>query len=144
MIRVAEERLVDLLPSKEKKRYFSLNHKTTPAEIADAESEIYHWRKTAAQKDETLLQQRDSTDRLTSSKTNQLPPVRGSGGSTKHNDKKVDDSLDSLLPSALQEYEEVLKLLNTSQRKKFQQLYLELQVQSFSEVKRAHRAGELA
>lgn len=130
--------MVDILPPKEKRRYLSLSHKTTPAEIAEAESQLDGWQKDVMAKDETLHQSKGSVSK-------KLAPVRGSGGggggglpATSHNashQAEVAATVDSRTA-------ELLAFLNTNQRKKFEKLQIELGVHELSTVKKQYKAGQ--
>jgi hypothetical protein len=142
LIRVAEEKLVTLLPAKEKRRYESLNHKTTPSEIAEAESELSSWRRSVANKDEQLLHAQQSA-RTGSDKV--LPPVRGSGGLSKPAAAMAATADAAVESSSIQSANaDILALLNASQGKKFLRQCAELGVAGLGEVKRLHRAGGCA
>lgn len=132
---MAEEKLVELLPLKEKKRYLSLSHKTTPAEIAEAESELNSWRKNAVAKDETIL---GSSKTVQSKK---VIPVRGSGGATNMSDEMNPKQSESSTEVS-ERLGELLSLLNGNQKKKFVKLQTELGVEDMSSVKRQYRAGK--
>jgi len=55
----AEERLMDLLPAKEKIKIMRLKHKTTPQEVSEAEFTLSTWEKSVAKKDKKILGQSD-------------------------------------------------------------------------------------
>ena len=126
--------MIELLPPKEKRRYLSLSHKTTPAEIAEAESQLDGWQKAVMAKDETLQQSKGSVSK-------RLAPVRGSGGplpSHDHNashQAEADTAVDARTS-------ELLGILNTNQRKKFEKLQAELGVHELSSVKKQYKAGK--
>lgn len=140
LIRVAEEKLVALLPAKEKRRYESLSHKTTPSEIAEAESELSSWSRSVASKDEQLLHAQQQSVRASADKA--LPPVRGSGAPSSSK-PAVAATSDAVVESSSTQSAnaDILALLNASQGKKFLRQSAELGAAGLSEVKRAHRAG---
>lgn len=141
LIRVTEEKLVSLLPPKEKKRYLSLSHKATPSEIAEAEGDLLNWNKMVATKEVTLLGELRKSGN--SGRSSSLPPVRGSGAH--HETGKVARSECNKLSEGDQlrsPYSDIFELLNPSQRKKFEKLSTELDVQALSEIKRQYKAGE--
>lgn len=126
--------MIELLPPKEKRRYLSLSHKTTPAEIAEAESQLDGWQKAVMAKDETLQQSKGSVSK-------RLAPVRGSGGPLPSHDHtashqaETDTAVDARTS-------ELLGILNTNQRKKFEKLQAELGVHELSSVKKQYKAGK--
>jgi hypothetical protein len=131
---------VTLLPAKEKRRYESLNHKTTPSEIAEAESELSSWSRSVASKDEQLLHAQQQSVRASAEKA--LPPVRGSGAPSSSKPVAA-ATYDSVVESSYVQTAnaDVLALLSASQGKKFLRQSAELGVAGLGEVKRAHRAG---
>jgi hypothetical protein len=129
---------VELLPAKEKRRYMSLCHKTTPAEIAEAEAELNNWQRTVVSKDQTLASSKSS-----SVIGKKAVPVRGSSSSEVSPAHSTEVSqIDSLSRVQDERVLELLALLNTNQRKKFDKLQAELGVEHLSRIKRQHRAGE--
>ena len=130
--------MVEILSPKEKRRYLSLSHKTTPAEIAEAEAQLDGWQKAVMAKDETLHQSKGSV-------LKKLAPVRGSGSgsggglpATSHNasqQAKIAAVVDSRTT-------ELLGFLNTNQRKKFEKLQSELGAHEPSAVKKQYKAGQ--
>eukprot|EP01038_Epipyxis_sp_PR26KG_P010457 gene10457-14045_t len=61
LIKFTEDRLLSLLPAQERKRYVSLNHKTTPQEISDAEIDLLKWQKEVGNMDSQLKTSKDIT-----------------------------------------------------------------------------------
>lgn len=122
-----------MLPPKEKRRYLSLSHKTTPAEIAEAESQLDGWQRAVKTKDETIQQLKGSTSK-------RLAPVRGSGsGATStHPNPPAEDIVNAVDART----NELLGILNTNQRKKFEKLQYELGVHELSLVKKQYKAGK--
>lgn len=137
LIRVAEERLIELLPQKEKRRYFSMNHKTTPAEIAEAESELHSWQRTVVTQDETI--QHSKSVSLNSRK---VIPVRGSGVANLSKGSAESKQAD-IVVSQDERTKSLLAILNANQRKKFEKLQSELDVEDLTLVKRQYKAGKL-
>jgi hypothetical protein len=129
---VTEERLVSVLPPKEKKRYAALSHKVTPSEIVDAENDLLSWNKKVAEKETTLLGSQRSSG------SGRLPPVRGSGAA-QNKDTATAPSTD--LSEIRAANADILALLNANQGKKFEKLCVELDVGALSDVKRQYKAG---
>lgn len=133
---------MELLPAKEKRRYMSLSHKTTPAEIAEAEAELNSWQRTVLSKDQTLASSKSST-----AVGKKAVPVRGSSSSSSEVSPAQStevSQVDSLARVQDERILELLALLNTNQRKKFDKLQAELGVEHLTRIKRQHRAGEHA
>lgn len=138
LIRFAEEKLVSLLPPKEKKRYLSLNHKTTPAEVAEAENDVLNWNKEVTQKDASLQKlQREERAQI------KLPPVRGSNDAKGVGAKESKGASEAKASGVVHsEHGDLFGQLNASQQKKLERLYVELGVAELSEVKRSYKAGQ--
>ena len=150
---MAEEKLVELLPAKEKKKYMSLNHKTTPGEIAEAEAELANWQRSASVTDENLARQLSREKEGSAGK--KLPAVRGSSGSsnagTGNKDKNSGGDLETKGTGAGANASsavdgaaaDLLALLNANQRRKFEKLQIDLAVTELSLVKRQYKASTL-
>ena len=134
LIRVAEEKLIELLPQKEKRRYFSMHHKTSPAEIAEAESELHSWQRTVLAKDESIHLAKVVLPKRTT------VPVRGSCEvKTTAGDLEPRDT--SSIPAQDENTQALLSILNGNQRKKFEKLQNELGVAELALIKRQYKAG---
>lgn len=131
---MAEEKLVELLPQKEKRRYFSMNHKTTPAEIAEAESELHSWQRTVLAKDESIHLGKGASIKKT-------VPVRGSTEGTKNAAGDAESKKPDSFPVQDEGTQALLAILNANQRKKFEKLQGELCVAELTSVKRLYKAG---
>jgi len=116
LLKLSEERLLSILPEKEKKKYMRLQSIPTPAEISEAEEDIQNWESTISNMDRTLRSKSDDASAV-SAKKKSIPGVRGasssatpavgenvsantSGGSTQKTTKQqnadaIDDSLKS-------------------------------------------------
>lgn len=68
-MKFTEDRLMDILPPKEKLKILRLRKEATPSEILEAETELQKWQSEVASKDAEL--------RTSAPSTKPLPPVRG-------------------------------------------------------------------
>lgn len=147
MLRAAEDKLIDLLPPKEKKRYLSLSHQATPQEIAEAEAELSNWRSSAVAVDENLNKQRVTNKNGGLSDTLSIP-VRGSD--SKNQNAASVQTTSTMARSAegtAQDDEAVLsdvyKIISKVQRSKLEKLRETLGVNQISQIKRAYKAGKI-
>ena len=152
---------MELLPPKEKKRYLQLSHKTTPAEVQEAEAELRQWARSVSQVDESLCSNSKSGDALghvLSSTTGSshkhaksLPAVRGSANaasSSGASGAKVGAA--GISPSSVQPdaedaeiYTRIGKCLSNTQRRKLDVLRAQLEVGTLTMVVRKYKAGRL-
>jgi len=166
LIRATEARLLEILPAKEKKKYMSLNHQTTPMEIAEAEAELSAWRRSVAMAD-TQLSQKQTTgggggnSAATSRKKAISIPVRGSTApssqatsgeseSKSTADDMVEDSSNKLTGLSVRSTTDlregslsstgVAAHIPPNQRKRLEKLQTDLQVFDLSNVKREYKA----
>lgn len=111
-----------------------MNHKTTPAEIAEAESELSSWQRTVLAKDESIQHSRGATAK-------KLVPVRGSSDVAKRT--AGDMEAKECDPAVAQDEgsRALLAILNANQRKKFEKMQGELGVADLTLVKRQYKAG---
>ena len=86
----AEDKLLELLPAKDKLKIMRLKHKTTPQEVSEAESAVSSWEKSVAKKDKKILGHSDENVNVADPKQvfasvpvknmpskRSIPPVRG-------------------------------------------------------------------
>ncbi|KAJ1422462.1 hypothetical protein B484DRAFT_332256, partial [Ochromonadaceae sp. CCMP2298] len=154
LIKVTENRLVELLPAKEKKKYTSMNHKLTPGEIAEAEADLSSWRRAAQQTDDGLAKVKQAD---TNAKKKRVVPVRGSArapaaaesgvGEAKGSPGREGEGAALLSVRAVTDLRDgaigpdIAALINVGQRKKLEKLQQDLAVFEMAEVKREYKAG---
>ncbi len=73
----SEQKLIALVPEKEKKKYLAMHNKTSSSEVTVATADISKWLSDAAQKDEHLM-----TREAREGRSNQSPVVRGNNGTS--------------------------------------------------------------
>jgi hypothetical protein len=152
LIKAAEEKLLDLLPNKEKKRYVSLNHQTTPLEVSEAEAELSSWGRSVQQLDASLhqqkklVQQQATEGAAVSSKP--MPTIRGSGGLSASKSSGSGSGTSCLVGGGEQQVQEgddlrdILALLSANQRKKLEKLRVDLAVTGLTKVKLQYKASK--
>lgn len=111
-----------------------MNHKTTPAEIAEAESELNSWQRTVLAKDESIQHSRAAT-------VKKIVPVRGSSDGAKNTVGDMEAKEGDLAAVQDEGSQVLLAILNANQRKKFEKMQSELRVADLTLVKRQYKAG---
>ena len=134
-----EQRLIALLPEKEKKKYLAMHHKTSPSEVAAATADISKWLSDASQKDEHLMTREAREGRSNHSK---VPAVRGnSGTSDRHIVGDAETKL-GYICTAESSDESFMSLLSSNQRRKIEKLMVELNTAEMSDIQRQHKSSE--
>jgi hypothetical protein len=134
-----EQRLIALLPEKEKKKYLAMHHKTSPSEVAAATADISKWLSDASQKDEHLMTREAREGRSNHSK---VPAVRGnSGTSDRHIVGDAETKLGNI-STAESSDESFMSLLSSNQRRKIEKLMVELNTAEMSYIQRQHKSSE--
>jgi len=132
-----EQRLITLLPPKEKKKYLAMHHKTSPSEVAEATAEISRWLTDAAQKDEQIMTREAREGRLNHSK---VPAVRGNADTS--DNCTVGDAKSKLGFTTESNDESFMSLLSANQRQKIEKLMVELNTVEMSDIQRQHKSSE--
>lgn len=79
--KLAEEKLLSMLPEKEKKKYMRLQSVPTPAEISEAEQDILNWEDKISNMD-SVLRSMPSGETPSSTKRRIVPGVRGASSTS--------------------------------------------------------------
>lgn len=103
LIQTVEEKLLKLLPNKEREKITRIKQKATPQDIAQAESDISKWQSNIANKDETLksiggkkfndnsiFESSNVKDKIPINSNKMIPPVRGTANLKGVDVKKID------------------------------------------------------
>jgi hypothetical protein len=126
LVRFTEERFVNLLPPKDKKRYLALTLEATTGEVSDAEHDILLWQQSQFFH---VNQNKPAT------KAQALPPVRGSSHKTFFDEKSDEDLLER--PD-----HKHYKILNSNQNMKLSELRVKLKVSQLSSMTRKAKGSE--
>lgn len=120
----------------------SLNHNTTPSEIAEAEADLQAWRRSAVAKDAQMKAQESLLAAPAEAKVK--APVRGGGGAYYHqrSGESAESKSSGLVEVAKCDDADVFAFLNGNQRKKLEKLQQDLCVSDLSAVKRQYKASK--
>lgn len=134
-----EQRLIALLPEKEKKKYLAMHHKTSPSEVAAATADISKWLSDASQKDEHLMTREAREGRSNHSK---VPAVRGNSGTSDRHIVGDTETKLGYISTTESSDESFMSLLSSNQRLKIEKLMVELKTAEMSDIQRQHKSSE--